>query len=216
MLHLITEHNRIKYLPQIQSMHRLRKKIFCDQLNWQHANIRNVCNLEYDQFDTHFSNYLIYVDESGEVVACTRLISTQYPYLLGDIFPEIVEDTPVPRSPKVWETSRYCADTDIAPKTIMGILAAGMLELALVKNIESYVSISDIRIELIIARYGWRPQRLGNPINTGTDISAAEHFPVSEETYLKVCRKSKVQAGRVISNLNEALQSDALDKPSVA
>lgn len=206
MLYMVNKNNQDQYYGAIQSMHRLRKKIFCDELGWQHADIRVDAMGEFDQFDTPEAHYLLHIGEDREVDACTRLIPTCYPYLLGDVFPDLVGDMGVPRSWDVWETSRYCVDTSKAPKTMMGTLAAGMLEFALNNDIHSYVSVSDIRIEMIIRRYGWKPKRLGDTINTGTDISAGELFTVTPEVYQKVCSKSGVEPGSVISNLSEVVQ----------
>jgi acyl homoserine lactone synthase len=208
MLLMITPQNQWQHYDKLRQMHRLRKQIFVDQLGWQHANIRVDAGMEFDQFDNAAAHYLVNLNDQDRVTGATRLIPTTAPYLLGEVFPQIVEDIELPQQSHTWETSRYCADTDLAPKTIMGILAAGMLEFALMKGIQRYVSISDIRIELIIRRYGWNPRRLGNPIFTGTDTSAAEEFLVSWETYQKVCQKSGVSMGGVISNIHEFIPQE--------
>lgn len=209
MLTIIGPNNCHQYLPQLSSMHRLRKHVCVDQLNWKSPYIKVISGMEFDQFDTDDAYYLVHINEHGEVDAATRLIETSQPYLLGDIFPDLVQTIKLPKSKKVWETSRYCVDTKNAPKSMMGILAAGMLEFALSRGITSYVSISDIRIEMLIRRYGWNPKRLGHTIDTGTDISAAEQFKVSYATYQKVCRKAGVPIHSVITNLHDIPQDIA-------
>lgn len=200
MLILVNKLNKDKYLNELAEMHRLRKRVFIDHCKWP---IREVNGMEIDQFDTDDAHYLLYLNENGDVEGSTRLIPTTKPYLLGEVFPHLIEDGKIPKSDNIWETTRFCGDAEKAPKNIAGILAAGMLEFALVNGIKEYVSVSDIRIEKTIKRFGWVPQRLGKVIDTGTEMAAGERFEVSPWTYRIVSSKCKLSEGSIISNLNE-------------
>jgi N-acyl-L-homoserine lactone synthetase len=208
MLILVNQHNQDDYINELASMHHLRKRVFKDQLGWD-VSITN--GMEFDQFDTDDAHYLMHVNTSGVVDGCTRLISTVHPYLLGDVFSELVGDYGVPKNDDIWETTRFCSDHSSAPKNIMGILAAGMLEFAISKGISEYVSVSDIRIETLIKRYGWCPQRLGKVINTGTDMAAGERFVVTSDAYEKVCSKCEI-SNSIIHNLHEICNPYELQK----
>lgn len=188
------------HLKVLASMHRLRKRIFKDGCKWP---VHVVNGMEFDQFDTEDAHYLVHVGGSGEVTGCTRLISTIYPYLLGDVYPELIESGEIPHQRDIWETTRFCGDPINAPKNIVGILAAGMLEFALENDIKEYVSVSDIRIERIIKRFGWIPQRLGRVIRTTNESSAGERFVVTGKTYREVLLKSGIGSMKVIRNWNE-------------
>ncbi|VVT12235.1 acyl-homoserine-lactone synthase [Hoeflea sp. EC-HK425] len=176
-----------------ESMHRLRYRVFVEELKWPVGRGLFVENqMEFDQFDTEDAFYIVRINEAGEVDACTRLIPTNVPYLLGDVFTEYVETQPVPRSSSIWETSRFCADRRTAPRNIVGQLVAAMLEFGLEMDMTNYVSISDVRIEPLLVRCGWQPTRLGEPRFTGTDYAAGEIFEVSPEALAQVRLKSKI------------------------
>jgi acyl homoserine lactone synthase len=138
------------------------------------------------------------VNEDGDVDACSRLLPTNGPYLLGDVFGDLIQDIEKPHSPLVWETSRFCADRRTAPKNIVGQLVAAMLEFGLAHEITNYVSVSDIRIEPLLHRSGWHPQRIGEPKFTGTDMAAGELFEVSETALEEVRNKSGI-SGTLLS-----------------
>jgi acyl homoserine lactone synthase len=173
-------------------MHRLRHRVFIDQLKWPLGAIRSVDGMEFDQFDNDNAHYIVRLNGNGDVDACTRLMPTTVPYLLGDVFSDLVQARPVPRCPRIWETSRFCADPATAPRNIVGQLVAAMLELALENGVTNYVSVSDIRIEPVLRRHGWPPQRLGEPRPTATDIAAGEIFEVSEAALERVRAKSGI------------------------
>lgn len=202
MLILVNKDNQHLYYKELSSMHRLRKRIFKDTLGWD---VKVISGMEIDQFDTDDAYYLIHLNVDGEVDACTRLIETTKPYLLADVFPELANGY-IPKNEYVWESTRFCGDHTTAPKNIMGILAGGMLEMALHFGIQEYVSVSDIRIETLIKRYGWTPRRLGKTIETGTDTAAGESFVVTLETYKKLSSKCAYHKPYFIENLQEFTQ----------
>lgn len=192
MFLLINQSNREKFRWEISSMHRLRYRIFVEELKWNSPSIQVVDGMEFDQFDLESAHYIVRLNEEGEVDACTRLLPTDGPYLLGDVFPDLVEVMPIPHNNHTWETSRFCADRRTAPKNIVGLLVAAMLEFGLSVDMQNYVSISDIRIEPLLKRHGWNPVRLGEPKFTGTDYAAGEIFEVSMEALNSVRAKSGI------------------------
>ena len=85
---------------------RYRHKVFIEMLGWD-LKARN--QLEFDQFDRPDTLYMVSQNESGEVNGCARLLPTNRPYLLGEVFPELMNGMPVPCSSDVWELSRVGA-----------------------------------------------------------------------------------------------------------
>ncbi|TAH34796.1 MAG: conjugal transfer protein TraI [Alphaproteobacteria bacterium] len=169
-------------------MHYLRYRVFRRRLEWP---VSNFSCMEHDQFDTEDAVYIVHIDEKDNVDACTRLLPTTKPNLLADVYPHLV-DGEVPKADDIWETTRFCADYETAPANITGLLVAAMLEYGIQLGLRHYVSVSDIRIEPLLRRAGWNPQRLGEPQPTGTDTAAAEIFEVSEDALAKVRMRSKI------------------------
>ncbi|PJK27889.1 conjugal transfer protein TraI [Minwuia thermotolerans] len=179
-------------------MHQLRRQVFSERLRW---GVTVINGLEIDQFDIPDAHYLVHRDAEGRVDACTRLLPTTGPYLLGDVFADLIDGEP-PRDARIWESTRFCADHGRAPRNIAALLMAGMLEFGVDRGLSAYVSVSDVRMEPIMRRAGWDPRRLGDTVETGTDTAAAERLTVSRE-YLMRVRKRADASGPVIGNLHE-------------
>lgn len=173
-------------------MHRLRHRVFLDELKWPLGPIRSEAGMEYDQFDVPEAHYIVRLNDAGEVDACCRLLPTEGPYLLKDVFPDLVESGVPPQRPDIWEVSRFAADNRTAPRNIVGQLVTAMLEVGLRHGLEHFVSVSDIRIEPLLRRAGWPPRRLGLTRATTTDTVAAEIFEVSQRALDEVRSKSGI------------------------
>ena len=198
MLHIISKENAHLHWDALASMHQLRRSVFKERLGWD---VTVVNGLELDQFDLPDAHYLVHTAPDGRVNACTRLLPTTGPYLLADVFPDLV-DADMPRAHDIWESTRFCADQTTAPANIAAVLMAGMLEFGLFTGLRAYVSVSDIRMEPIMRRAGWNPIRLGRTMETGTDTAAAEWLEVSP-AYLASVRYRAGATGPVIANLDE-------------
>ncbi|MBB4015029.1 acyl homoserine lactone synthase [Chelatococcus caeni] len=198
MLHVISNENAHLHWDALASMHQLRRAVFSERLGWS---VTVVNGLELDQFDLPEAHYLVHYAPDGRVNACTRLLPTTGPYLLADVFPELV-DGEMPRAHDIWESTRFCADQATAPGNIAAVLMAGMLEFGLFTGLRAYVSVSDIRMEPIMRHAGWNPVRLGGTMETGTDTAAAEWLEVSPECLSRVRHRAGA-AGPTIANLDE-------------
>jgi N-acyl-L-homoserine lactone synthetase len=86
-------------------MARYRHRVFIETLGWPLTT--DGTGMELDQFDRPDTIYINGVDERGTMVASARLLSTVRPYLLSELFPQLMHGLPLPRSPSVWEVSRF-------------------------------------------------------------------------------------------------------------
>jgi N-acyl-L-homoserine lactone synthetase len=84
-----------------------RHKIFVQRLGWALPGVKEGTLTEWDQFDVPTTVHLVALIPGQAVCGCARLMPTTGPYLLGDIFPELVRPNPPPASPAVWELSRF-------------------------------------------------------------------------------------------------------------
>lgn len=83
-----------------------RHKVFVEKLGW---NLSARDGSELDQFDRADTVYVVSQDDHGEVNGCARLLPTDKPYLLGEVFPQLLDGAVLPKSPEVWEISRFAA-----------------------------------------------------------------------------------------------------------
>ena len=58
--------------------------------------------MELDQFDRKDTVYVVSQDEDGLVNGCARLLPTHRPYLLGEVFPQLMNGQEVALCPFLW------------------------------------------------------------------------------------------------------------------
>lgn len=102
---------------------KLRKRFCVDNRGWKQSVAHG---MEFDQFDTPDTWYLIYRDDDGRVWACNRLIPTTSPYMIEKLWPDMVTETPIVKSSDIWEQSRFCIDDDL-PREMKGTVIREML-----------------------------------------------------------------------------------------
>ncbi|SCK35394.1 N-acyl-L-homoserine lactone synthetase [Variovorax sp. HW608] len=85
---------------------RYRHRVFVEMLGWRLASRDG---MELDQFDRPDTLYVVARRHHGEIMGMARLLATDRPYLLGEIFPQLLGEVPPPRTPAVWELSRFAA-----------------------------------------------------------------------------------------------------------
>src|SRR4051812_25521374 len=83
-----------------------RYSVFVERLKWTLPDAG--AGLEVDQFDRD-STYHVSLRDASATVGYARLLPTTEPYLLSEVFPELMNGIEIPRSPDVWELSRFCS-----------------------------------------------------------------------------------------------------------
>lgn len=109
MILVIDAFNRDAHKTVIQDMYRLRARVFSDRLGWD---VDVVDGMEIDAFDRLDPVYLIGFDARFEVISCVRLLQTTGPHMLADVFSDILLGEPPLRAPTLWESTRFCVDTE--------------------------------------------------------------------------------------------------------
>lgn len=153
----------------VAAVARYRHRVFVERLGWP---LPSQDGLEFDQFDRIDTLYLAARDPTGALVGTARLLPTHRPYLLGEIFPQLL-DCPPPRSAGIWELSRFAAldlaspdsrDTD-GLQANSSPVAIGLLEaaLALASNagVQRLITVSPPGIERLLRRAGFPARRAG-------------------------------------------------------
>ena len=107
MLHAITIENAHRFGDVMPQLLRLRYRQFKER---QSYNVRVHKNMEFDQYDTPETVYLVRVDDQNQVCGTSRLNPTSSPYMLKDIWPHMIEGHELPNTHDVWEGTRICID----------------------------------------------------------------------------------------------------------
>ena len=146
-----------------------RHQVFVERLGWQ-LPTRN--GVELDQFDRPDTVYVIAQDDDRDIIGCTRLLPTTRPYLLADVFPRLLNGLPPPRSPDVWELSRFSAvDLNKPVQSVRGqfdsSIALRLLEESIAcaasRGARRLISVSPLGVERLLQRGGFHAHRAGPP-----------------------------------------------------
>ncbi|MGV1681671.1 acyl-homoserine-lactone synthase [Sphingopyxis sp. NJF-3] len=83
----------------LRAMYAARKKVFIDLLKWDVPALAG--QYELDQYDNEQARYLILLDSEGHHRASARLLPTESPHLLGELYPWLCVNTP-PHGPTIF------------------------------------------------------------------------------------------------------------------
>lgn len=170
----------------MMAMHRLRYRVFNGRLGWE---VTTSADMEIDHYDVSNPVYFALLNAHAQLLACSRLLPTTGPNMLADTFPMLLGNAPAPRSPTLYESSRFCVDKDAAEATITGglrlatpALLAGMCEWSLAMGLTGIVTVTDLIVERILAKAGWPIARIGQPLKIGKATAVAGIGEVSDAT----------------------------------
>lgn len=147
-----------------------RHRVFVEQLGW---NLPAFDGMERDQFDRPDTVYVVGEDDQGGVIGCARLLPTTGPYLLGEVFPQLLNGMPPPASPAIWELSRFAAvDFEARHTSPLGQFSSPVavqllresLACAATHGAESLLTVSPLGVERLLQRAGFACHRAGPPM----------------------------------------------------
>lgn len=174
----------------LDSMHRLRARIFRERMNWDVV-VKD--GREADQFDSCRPTYVLAVSERNQVAGCARLLPATGPTLLSVLFPELIESGAFQPHSAMVESSRFCVDTSIdTPKAGEGLhgatwtMFAAIIEWSMANGYSELVTVTDVRIERILRRAGWPMARIGEPKPIGNTTAVVGVLPTDEASFERV------------------------------
>ncbi|HEY1750107.1 MAG TPA: acyl-homoserine-lactone synthase [Caulobacteraceae bacterium] len=181
MLQVISGSGRAAAAPLLAQMHRDRKTVFVDRLGWR---VPVVGDQEIDQFDGGDAVYLVATDEAGAHAGSLRLLPTEGPHLLADVFPHLCERG-VPRGPDIWEITRlFTTPEHPDPRSVRRQLVLGMVEFAVLHGIHRYTCLTHVPYLSSVLAVGWDCEPLGLPQDDGGVLLGAVVIDVTPETLL--------------------------------
>lgn len=211
MMMLVPGHKAHKHPDLIDQMFRLRAKVFSDRLGWA---VSVSDGRERDKYDDLEPLYALALTEDRKVVGTFRLLQTLGPHMLAEVFKELMPDGIPVRSPIIWESTRFCVDTELAQKRgerglaeVTAILLSSLLEIGLYAGLSHILTVIDIRMERILRRAGCPIDRLSDPKKIGDVPSLAILMECSDATVAKLQRTN-----HLTGNCIEPAQIKALSK----
>jgi acyl homoserine lactone synthase len=184
MIEVVTPDIAFLYRDKLDAMFRLRHRVFSDRLEWD-VNSRG--GRERDVYDLQSPIYLLATDDRGDVQGTWRLLPTTGPYMLRDVFPELMDGAPLPSDPFVWETSRFAVEPGENGEDRRGNvnhltseLFAGLVEWALLFGIREVVTVYDVRVGRLLNHIGVTPLWTSQRRRIGKTIALAGRFEISD------------------------------------
>jgi len=174
------------------SQFQLRHREFIDR---QGYDVKSIDDLEFDEYDTLASIYLVYSEDGRTVLGCSRLTPITYGCMLKDHFSSLVDDKTIFTRPDVWEGTRFCIDRRLPAaqrQDVCRLICAGYIEYGLSKGIGQIIGLMPTLIlKTVFEQSGIRLDRLGAAQKVGTHsriqaaaiaVSAAQLRSVQERT----------------------------------
>lgn len=147
-----------------------RYRVFVEKLGWE---LQCEAGLEYDQFDRDDTVYVVAQDDDGDIIGMARLLPTTRPYLLGEVFPQLMNGLPIPQTEDVWELSRFVA-LDFKAEATTGSMqfsspvAVGLvqqsIDVAMRNGAKKLITVSPLGVERLLRKAGFKASRAGPPM----------------------------------------------------
>lgn len=182
MVTLINRYNAGRHEAVLQGMHRARKHVFVDLLNWD---VPHDAEEERDEFDNGDAVYLVVHDPATAAhLGSVRLLRTDRRHILGDLFAQLC-DGPPPRGPDVREITRLCLSPGVgraARREVRAKLVRSFIEYALLSGISSYTGVAQMGWLSQILAAGWIVRPLGLPQMVGGQLLGALEITITSQT----------------------------------
>ena len=130
---------------------------------------------------------------SRAVGDCYPLQGHSGPYLLKDVFDDLLYGHPAPQDTKIWEISRFAIQPSqknyrslAAVHEITGRMFERLFEFGLEHGIVRIVGVTDVLCERLLARTGVFIERFGPPKKIGRTLAVAGWLDVSRENLDRV------------------------------
>lgn len=156
---LITADNCAAHQDLLESAYRFRHAHFVERLGWEA--LRRPDGREIDQFDGPACAHAI-GSERGAITHYVRLLPTERPHLLSDVYPEILQGNPAPRGPRIYEWTRGSVDPvrrseSRATDVLTGQFWVSVIEATIALDLEGLVTQA-------------HPQYMGRVMSLGWDL----------------------------------------------
>lgn len=172
----------------LRAMFSARKRVFVDLLGWDVPVLADA--YELDQFDTPEATYLVLTDEEQRHRASTRLLWTDGPHILGDLFPMLCKG-PVPQRPDYREITRFCIEPTLPRcerRRARNELISALVDNALVTGVSGYTAVASPGWYRQIMTFGWDCRALGDQRLVGHETLVALQIEIGPDTPAALAR----------------------------
>jgi acyl homoserine lactone synthase len=146
-----------------------RYHVFVETLGWS---LPCEQGIEHDQFDGPDTVYVVARDVTGSICGCARLLPTTTPYLLANVFPQLLGGMAAPKDAQVWELSRF--STHVMGRSLGALsreearsrfcaLLAAVVRTAAERGATRLITFTAVGAERILRTIGLHAHRVATP-----------------------------------------------------
>lgn len=154
--------NSYLYGDIVPSILKLRYQGFKERQNYD---VPSYKDMEFDVYDNPATTYLAWRDDDNVVRGCSRLLCTTQPYMIEQLWPDLVQAQALPKEQGVWEASRFCIDKSLpveVRKKIHIELLCAFHEFGIARNIDWMIGVMTPPIwRAVFMSAGWPIEYLG-------------------------------------------------------
>lgn len=166
----------------LESMYHMRCRQFADRLRWRVS--VDSSGRERDFYDLLDPLYVLAADDDGNCLGCLRLLPTNGPNMLQDLFSDLASSE-LECNASVWEVSRFA----VAPGESSACAAFGPTATALLRvmvaearsrRVRALVGTTSTSIVRLLGAFGFDVELLGPPVLVDRTRSVAFRLPLTE------------------------------------
>jgi acyl-homoserine lactone synthase len=198
-VHVVHASNMHLYKSELEQFYRQRHEIYVNEKKWRAA---DPDGYERDQFDTDIATYCLGIRD-GQVIAGTRLIPTDFPHLLSEVFPHACNLGGVIRRSDHAEWTRGYIVKEARDRIAIRVKAAScaaIMEYCWQEGVVRLGGIQEMYWLPLWRKLGWNVEYCGTPLEIDGTWCVAAFFEVSEAAVMSAREK----AGLIKSNLVHA------------
>lgn len=163
MILTLSGRDEARFPRLFDAIYRQRYDVFVCRRGWRLPERQH--GLERDGFDTASATYVVQLGPNHTFPAGARLLSTEGPHLLADVFPHLVAGY-VPRGRAIRELTRFYVtgpgDTSVRRQRV-DRLSRAIFSYSLDRGITTLTGVVDTFLLPIMTRHGWVFEPLGPP-----------------------------------------------------
>ena len=196
MIEVVTPDLYSVYAAELRQMFEQRCRVFKQRMGWK---VLERGGEERDSFDDYFPIYLLAFDARRSLMGSWRFLPTTGPYMLRDVFPQLLDGAKPPYHPLIWEGSRFAVEGRGARGRISSELLCAVTETCIAYGIRELITVYDARMERLLPRLGCPPKWQSPPVQIGGELTFTGRFDMNHET-LNSLRAVAGIKGSVIRN----------------
>lgn len=200
-------------------MHRLRKVIFRDRMHWD-VDISKE-GLEIDNYDLPETVYILARDDKSRVVGVWRMLPSTLPSMVREIWPEFLEDFPLPVHKDVWETSRFGVYSHAQDnrtyveqtRQATAYLISALAEVCVLCGIQEIYTLYNPQVGRAVRPLGFIPESISRERPVEGKATIVGRFRMNEEMLARIRAKTGIVTSLTFHDLPPILQ-DRMSKNS--